>query len=101
MLTKGGQNRITRKKRLSCDVYVDMKGQRTIARLGSCTRWILNLNDARGDKTTGGRDLGTRSACVDHLLCFAFNMAKAEEGHALRPGRDVGGRRDSSLERKI
>jgi hypothetical protein len=97
MLAKGGHNRIAAKKRLPCDVYVDMKGHGSIARLCRCTRRVTNLNDARGDETSRARGRGTRRACANHLLCFTFSMAKGEEGHALRPGREVGGRRDSSL----
>ena len=100
MLAKGGQNRIAGKKRLPCNVHVEMKGHGSITRLCRYSRRVTNLNDACGDKTSRGRGLGTRRACVDHLLCFAFSIAKAEEGHTLRPGRDVGGGRFSSLERK-
>src|SRR6266478_2789354 len=98
MLAKRGQEWIARKKRLRCDVYVHMKGHRRIVRLCRRTRWVTDLNDACGDETRRGRGRGTRRACVGHLLCFALSMAKAEEGHALRPGKDVGGRRDASLE---
>lgn len=97
---KGGQTRIAGKKRLSCDVHVEMKTHGSIARHRGFTRRVANLNDASCGETGQGGGRGTRRACVSHLLGFAFSIAEAEEGHAPRPGRDVGGGRDSSLERE-
>jgi hypothetical protein len=88
-VAKGGRERIAAEKRLRCDVYVYMEGLGSIASLRRCTRWVTDLNDVCSDETTRRGAWGTQRPHVGYLLWFAFGMAKAEEGHALCPDRDV------------